>query len=63
LFRCMLVSGLNKTLGQSVEPNEFYESGDKVYLSYGSCDIDQTVDAVGGFVPMENTWMDNWATN
>jgi len=63
VIRGMLVSGLNKTLGQSVEPNEFYESGDKVYLSYGSCDIDQTVDAVGGFVPMENTWMDNWATN
>ena len=63
VIRGMLVSGLNKTLGQSVEPNEFYESGDKVYLSYGSYDIDQTVDAVGGFVPMENTWMDNWATN
>ena len=63
VIRGMLVSGLNKTLGLSVEPNEFNESGDKVYLSYGSCDIDQTVDAVGGFVPMENTWMDNWATN
>ena len=61
--RGMLVSGLNKTLGLSVEPNEFNESGDKVYLSYGSCDIDQTLDEVRGFIPMENTWMDNWATN
>lgn len=63
VIRGMLVSGLNKTLGESVAPNEFYESGDRVFISYGSCDIDQTLDEMRGFIPMENTWMDNWATN
>lgn len=63
VIRGMLVSGLNKTLGQSVTPNEFWEPADKVFLSYGSCDIDQTLDEMRGFIPMENTWMDNWATN
>jgi hypothetical protein len=61
--RGMLVSGLNKTLGQPVGKNDFRDAADAVFLSYGSCDIDQTLDEGSGFIPMENTWMDNWATN
>ena len=61
--RGMVVSGLNRTIGKSVAPNEFYEPADRVFMSYGSCDIEETLEEVNGFIPLENTWMDNWATN
>ncbi len=59
----MLISGLNKTLGTAVGKNDFTESADRLFMSYGSCDIDETLEEARGFIPMENTWMDNWATN
>jgi len=61
--RGMLVSGLNKIVGKHVGKNDFRDAADAVFLSYGSCDIDQSLDGGSGFIPQENTWMDNWATN
>lgn len=62
VIRGMVVSGLNRTLGEDVEVNDFTESDDDVYLSYDSCSITRTLARFGGFAPVENAWVEYWAS-
>ena len=59
VVRGMVVSGLNRTLGDYVSGNDFRESvQDDVYLSYHSCNITRTLDDFGGFAAVENAWVE-----
>jgi hypothetical protein len=63
VVRGIVVSGLNQTLGGSVEPNDFNESADDdVYLSYDSCNITRTLERFGGFAAVDNAWVEYWAS-
>ena len=58
----MVVSGLNKQLGGVVSKNDFNEVADDIYVYYDSCNIGRTMERFRGFMPVQNAWVDNWAT-
>jgi Tfp pilus assembly protein PilX len=60
--RGALVSGLNATLqGGSPGQTDIGKSGTHTYIYYDSCYIDDALEALTGFRPVEGGWVDNWA--
>ncbi len=58
-----LISGLNYLTGDppTGDPSEF--GGDNDFLlRFDSCNIRKSLKSLKGFIPLQNTWMDNWAT-
>ena len=61
-----IVSGLDEQLGSN--PNRTlvggkYQGNDRqVEIYYAPCEIDKGMASLTGFVPLKNTWVDNWAT-
>lgn len=60
--RGAIVSGLNATLqGGNPGRTDIGEAGTRTYIYYDSCYIDDALDALTGFRPVEGGWVDNWA--
>ena len=59
----ILISGLNYLTGDSPTgvPSRFRGDVDFL-LRFDSCNIRKSLKSQKGFVPLVNTWMDNWAT-
>ena len=55
-----VVTGLDKKLGQDVISNEL-GNGTKIY-QYDSCAVTKATASMGTLRPLNNTFMDNWAT-
>jgi hypothetical protein len=62
VVRGMVISGLNQTLGENIPQNDFTEPDDDTYVSYDSCSIDQTLARFGGWVAVENSLIEYWAS-
>ncbi len=58
-----IISGLNYLTGDSPRGDDSDFRGDHEFrLRFDSCNIRQSLRFLKGFVPLENTWIDNWAT-
>ena len=62
MIRGLLVTGLNQQLGTAVARNVYNHNNENLFISYNSCNINRAIDRVGGFAPLQNAWIDNWAT-
>ncbi len=62
IVRGLVVTGLDRTIGASVDQNGFGDVDDNVYLYYNSCNIARALARFRGFDPIRNAWIDNWAT-
>ncbi len=58
-IRGIVVSGLNKQLGLGVAKNLF---DNPLHIQYDSCTIQRSLQSLSGFIPIQNAWIDNWAT-
>ena len=54
----VVISGLDRQHGQSVEQTNFTDTGDDVYLYYDSCSIARALGPTTGFIPVDGTWME-----
>ena len=58
-----IISGLNYLTGDSPTDDDSDFAGDHEFLlHFDSCNIRQSLRFLRGFVPLKNTWIDNWAT-
>ncbi|MFB3112463.1 MAG: hypothetical protein ACE10G_10555, partial [Gemmatimonadales bacterium] len=58
-----IISGLNYLTGDSPTNDDSDFKGDHEFrLRFDSCNIRKSLRFMRGFVPLENTWIDNWAT-
>ena len=64
-IRGATVSGLNELLSGNPSQTEFgfnQSISNWVFLLYDSCMVNSTLEALTGFAPIDNAWVDNWAT-
>jgi len=60
-----LVTGLNEQLGlvpAPLPPDTTLVGGNAFAAHYNQCKIDRALQPLTGFVPIDNAWVDNWAT-
>ena len=58
-----IISGLNYLTGDSPTNDDSDFKGDHEFrLRFDSCNIRKSLRFLRGFVPLKNTWIDNWAT-
>jgi hypothetical protein len=58
-----IISGLNYLTGDSPTDDDSDFKGEHEFLlRFDSCNIRKSLRFLRGFVPLENTWIDNWAT-
>ncbi len=61
-----VITGLNNLLaGPPPDITELEapsSANDEILLQFSSCNIQQALGSEKGFIPIENTWIDNWAT-
>ena len=58
-----IISGLNYLTGDSPTDDDSDFKGDHEFrLRFDSCNIRKSLRFLRGFVPLKNTWIDNWAT-
>ena len=58
-----IISGLNYLTGDTPTNDDSDFRGDHEFrLRFDSCNIRKSLRFLRGFVPLENTWIDNWAT-
>jgi hypothetical protein len=58
-----LISGLNYLTGDTpTNDDSDFRGDDGFLLRFDSCNIRKSLGSMKGFVPLENTWIDNWAT-
>ncbi len=58
-----IISGLNYLTGDTPTNDDSDFKGDHEFrLRFDSCNIRKSLRFMRGFVPLENTWIDNWAT-
>jgi hypothetical protein len=62
IVRGLVVTGLDKIVGQSTAENEFQVADKNIYLDYNSCNVARALARFRGFDPIRNAWVDNWAT-
>lgn len=62
IVRGLVVTGLDKTVGQSTAENEFDVADKNIYVYYNSCNVARALARFRGFDPIRNAWVDNWAT-
>ncbi len=63
LIEGTVMSGLNYLTGDSpTNDDSDFRGDDSFLLRFDSCNIRKSLRSVKGFSPLENTWMDNWAT-
>ncbi len=62
-FYGMVVTGLNEQLGgPPVEKSETNQADDRLFY-YDACNVDNALKALTtGLIPINNAWIDNWAT-
>lgn len=58
----MIVAGLNELLGLGPVSSLLNADGHDLDIQYNSCNVRQALRKFYGFVPIENAWVDNWAT-
>lgn len=56
-----VISGLSEQFGISPPPSEIGGAYD-ARIQYASCRVQQALASLTGFVPVQNAWIDNWAT-
>jgi hypothetical protein len=63
-----VITGLNHLIGgpppgrtELYAPSTLLDDAE-LRLQYSSCDLQRALGSERGFIPIENTWMDNWAT-
>ncbi len=62
-FDGMVVTGLNEQLGgPPVQKNIMTVNNRKYTFHYHSCQVDDALKALTGLIPINNAWIDNWAT-
>jgi len=60
-FRGVTVTGLNAQLGGMPPPaNQIIGDGRPDFL-YRGCEVENALNSLIGFVPIQNAWIDNWA--
>ena len=57
-----IVAGLNTLLGGTPLGTTLNVDGHDLFVQYNSCNVRQALRRFYGFVPIENAWVDNWAT-
>ncbi len=57
-----LVTGLNWQFGVTVPEQAIGVNDNDLTVRYNSCYVRQALQRYTGFVPLENTWIDNWST-
>ncbi len=58
-----IISGLNYLTGDTPTNDDSDFKGDHEFrLRFDSCNIRKSLRSLKGFIPLENTWIDNWAT-
>ncbi|UCD24399.1 MAG: hypothetical protein JSW51_00320 [Gemmatimonadota bacterium] len=62
IVRGLVVTGLDRTIGQSTSSNGFADIDDNIYLYYNSCNVARALARFRGFDLVRNAWVDNWAT-
>jgi len=62
IVRGLVVTGLDKIVGQSTAENEFDVADKNIYVYYSSCNVARALARFRGFDPIRNAWVDNWAT-
>ncbi|KPJ93016.1 MAG: hypothetical protein AMS18_06185 [Gemmatimonas sp. SG8_17] len=62
IVRGLVVTGLDKIVGQSTAENQFQVADKNIYLYYNSCNVSRALARFRGFDPIRNAWVDNWAT-
>jgi hypothetical protein len=62
IVRGLVVTGLDRIIGQSTAENEFNKIDKNTYLYYNSCKVARALARFRGFDPIRNAWVDNWAT-
>lgn len=63
-LRGLVISGLNQLLGGPPPPQGSIggNAGSRYEIDYASCYVAPTVARLGGFAPVRNAWLDNWAS-
>ena len=59
VIRGLLVTGLNRLLGQNPAKQDF--RAEPTYVYYNSCNVHRALERYRGLVPLTNAWVDNWA--
>jgi len=60
--RGALVSGLNHQIGMNPSVGAWGPDSTQMDIRYNSCHVRSAFTSLTGFAPIENAWMDNWAT-
>ena len=60
--RGAVISGLNHQTGPNPSPGDWGVAGTHIDIRYNSCHVLSAFTSLTGFAPIENAWMDNWAT-
>jgi hypothetical protein len=58
----LVVTGLDKLVGQSVSWNGFGDPNDNIWITFNDCWVQRAETRLRGFDPVRNAWVDNWAT-
>lgn len=61
-FRGAVISGLNYLGGPVPDGGVWGPNGSTTRIWYHSCYLDSSLTAISGFAPIQNAWIDNWAT-
>ncbi len=56
-----VITGLNYLTGGTPDPTEVGVT-QLADIRFDSCNIRKSLKSLNGFVPLVNTWVDNWAT-
>lgn len=59
-FRGITVTGLNLQLGMSPLANQI-AGGSRQDFNFHRCEVENALNSLIGFVPLQNAWIDNWA--
>ena len=57
-----IISGLNYLTGDTPDDDSDFRGDHEFVLRFDSCYIRKSLRSLKGFIPLENTWIDNWAT-
>ncbi len=62
-FRGIVATGLNEQLGGPPVQKNMMNKKDRDYkFYYASCNVEDALKALTGLIPINNAWIDNWAT-
>jgi hypothetical protein len=62
VIRGLVVSGLNEQLGQNPQRTTVGNHDHDLYLYFDSCKIQRALAPFTGLAPVQNAWLDNWAS-